>query len=551
MDIVSRLKEVGLSDVEINNIINHIEDNFKRKNKCYGLVFEEHTEDIGDINLLYLVKKTEILEDKENLQQMNLLIEGENLQALTMMQSDYHGLIDIIYIDPPYNTGNKDFIYSDSYVDKTDMYRHSKWLSFMKKRLLLARELLSDDGVIFISIDDNEQASLKLLCDEIFGEENFYGELIQLKGNTQNDSKSIQKNHEYILCYVKSLKPDLLTYINETYKPVYENTYVLGRDTGSSSGHDKLIERPNLGYTVYYKESSINGATGNHNQLIERLNLGYTVYHKESSINGANGNYNQLIECLNYCSQKYGEFNYYISSDNKKIIHAIAVKDYDISKVGQDSKLEEVYTNIEDLINFGYIPIRPPLRKGNKLGCWTWSLDTFKKYWNNNEVLIKDNSKIIKKEYIDTNNIITIKNKKYCKNITTLPLKSIIDISNTKGTSLLKGNSGILPGCNFQNPKSIELLKHLIGAYYKKDATVLDFFAGSGTTGQAVLELNKEDGGNRKFILCTNNQNNICEEITYNRLKTVITGIRPDGSVYSEGLPANFTYYKIEKKETI
>jgi adenine-specific DNA-methyltransferase len=115
--------------------------------------------------------------------------------------------VDVIYIDPPYNTGNKDFIYNDRYVDKEDTYRHSKWLSFMKKRLVLAQELLSESGVIFISIDDNEQAQLKMLCDEVFGEGNFVANITWArKRGKDNSAKYLSRNHEFGLIYSKSIE---------------------------------------------------------------------------------------------------------------------------------------------------------------------------------------------------------------------------------------------------------------------------------------------------------------------------------------------------------
>ena len=132
------------------------------------------------------------------------IIEGDNLHALTALTFTHEAKIDVIYIDPPYNTGNKDFKYNDSFVDREDGYRHSKWLSFMDKRLRIAKGLLSEKGVIFISIDDNEQAQLKLLCDEIFGEDNFIDNIIWEKNYApRNDAKYFSAAHDFILIYKK------------------------------------------------------------------------------------------------------------------------------------------------------------------------------------------------------------------------------------------------------------------------------------------------------------------------------------------------------------
>lgn len=143
-----------------------------RKQKKYGLVWEDKPEDVEERlreELPVLVEDiSKAIISTEADAPNHILIEGDNLETLTALAYTHEGKIDVIYIDPPYNTGNNDFVYNDKFVDKEDSYRHSKWLSFMAKRLCIAKQLLSDKGVIFISIDDNEQAQLKLLCDEIF-----------------------------------------------------------------------------------------------------------------------------------------------------------------------------------------------------------------------------------------------------------------------------------------------------------------------------------------------------------------------------------------------
>nr|WP_237076521.1 site-specific DNA-methyltransferase [Mycoplasma phocoeninasale] len=450
-----------------------------------------------------------ILKQNEN---ENTLIIGENYDALKNLlvlerERERAGLeynYDVIYIDPPYNTesaksdGNavaddKEKVKASKFIYR-DKFSRNGWLNMMNERLIMARKLLKDDGVIFVSIDDTEQAYLKVLMDEIFGEENFYGQIIQLKGNTQNDSKTIQKNHEYILCYIKKFKPLVLKYSNIVKEKIYENQYILGRDMGASSGDDNLIQRVNLGYTIYYKN-------------VEKIT------DQEKDI---------LIKNANIVNKKYGSFNYFCNSNS--FSHAIPIVDYNPKEVTDYSSEEKLYNNEEELINLGYIPIRPPKRKGNKLGRWTWSLKTFVDYWNANEVLIKNNKNVIKKVFISKNEIDNFSNENYYIKENILPLQSFVDIGNSNGTKLLKGHNGIIPGCNFENPKSIEIIKHLIKAYENKNARVLDFFAGSGTTGHAVLDLNREDGGSRSFTLVTNNENNIAEDVTYERLYRINNG---------------------------
>ena len=179
------------------------------KQKKYGLVWENKPEDVEErlrVELPVLNEVTDkALLDGGDYAPNHILIEGDNLEALTALTYTHENTIDVIYIDPPYNTGNKDFVYNDSFVDSEDGYRHSKWLSFMDKRLRIAKRLLSDRGVIFISIDDNEQANLKLLCDEVFGEEKFVSNFIW-KSRQNKDNRNItgvSNDHEYLVCYTK------------------------------------------------------------------------------------------------------------------------------------------------------------------------------------------------------------------------------------------------------------------------------------------------------------------------------------------------------------
>ena len=423
----------------------------------------------------------------------NLYIEGDNLEVLKLLQESYLGKVKMIYIDPPYNTGHDSFIYNDKFEKTKEDHEidiklrdedgnkqfqentihnprfHSSWCSMIYSRIKLARDLLSDDGVIFISIDDNEVHNLRKICDEIFGASNFYGELIQPKGNTQNDSKSIQKNHEYILVYAKQQIPLLLTYNNAVKHEVFENTFFLWRDTGASSGADTLLERPNLGYTIYYYEGTENGSTGNANTLLERPNLGYNEF-----------------KCF---------------YDGNKKIHAIALMDYSIDKITGNAKEEDIYIDDEYLLSLGYKKIRPPKRKGNKLGRWTWSIDTFKEYWNRNEVLIKNNKNVIKKEFISKADITIENGKSYYSKENNLPIQSILKIQNSPGTTILNGNNGLIPGLGFNNPKNPDLIRYFLESYKNKDLIILDFFSGSATTAHACMQLNAEDGGNRKFIM--------------------------------------------------
>ncbi len=453
------------------------------KGKKYGLVFEEHREAIDEILETHVPVLTE---DKnlliDNGGQMNFLIEGDNLASLKLLEKTHKGKIDLIYIDPPYNTGNKDFVYDDSFVDGDDAFRHSKWISFMYQRLEVAKQLMTDEAAIFISIDDNEQAALKLLCDDIFGADNFMGTIIQNKMNAKNDTVNIQKNHEYILAYRKKsiyisgsrIKPTLLL-IQKKYRPVVqegERYYYIGEAITTRGVGGTLNARPNLGYTIYYNP---------------------------------------------------------ITADK------VAVADYDIELARISNKADEIYHHDETYISRGYIPILPPKVRG-KLGCWTWALEKFNQETDNILITGKyPNYTVKKRTFVSAESIVERDGKLFYISIEQSNSRSVLEFSTNDGTNTLTNVMGTK--ATFSNPKNLEMIQYLVSLKQEKEATILDFFAGSGTTGHAVMKLNAEDGGNRKFILCTNNENNICRDVTYERIKRVIA---------KEDYKASLKYYKVD-----
>lgn len=472
--------------------------------RATGLHFDKRLEKIGD-KIKYLSINRDLSFPPEPGHLTHKLVIGDNYDALLNLSVQYRNSIDIIYIDPPYG---KDCMGQFADTNYGNDICRDDLLSMLYPRLLLARDLLKDDGVFYCSVDDRNQAYIKCLLDDVFGEENFYGSLIQKKGNTQNDAKIIQKNHEYILCYVKNFSKRLiLSYENETMKPLKEGGYILG--TG-------------------------NGETGNHNRLSERFNLGYTIYLLESE---RPEEFASLGKQASDFSQKHGDFKSFVSSDGKRFSHAIAAMDYDLEKAKDDDAMEaEVYSDIQELLDAGYSKIRPPKRKGGKLGCWTWGLDLFREYWNKGELEFAEgrkNMKIRRKIPVPETDMVEIDGRKYYLQENVLPLQSIVDIPNSPGTTLLSDDRGILPGCRFSNPKNPEMLKFLFKAYGDKEALILDFFAGSGSTGQAVMDLNREDGGKRRFILCTNNlpkDGFIAETVTAPRLSRIMRGADYDGT---------------------
>lgn len=196
----------GLTNDEKSELIKLL-----RSQKKYGLVWEDKPEDaeqrmVNEQPVLVEVPGRAIISNDAEAPN-HILIEGDNLEALTALSYTHAGKIDVIYIDPPYNTGNKDFMYNDSFVDKEDGFRHSKWLSFMDKRLRIAKKLLSDDGVIYISIDDNEVSALTFLCDEIFGEQNHLTTFhiqVRYAEKSLNEEKAFKPLMEYVLFYAKN-----------------------------------------------------------------------------------------------------------------------------------------------------------------------------------------------------------------------------------------------------------------------------------------------------------------------------------------------------------
>lgn len=492
LEFLGKIKKEHKNDDEMLIALGEIESELNAKK--YGLVWEEHEEKVDvqmrtNIPVFTELKEREIsvAPDKP----YNFLLEGDNLHSLYLLEKTHKGAIDLIYIDPPYNTGNKDFIYDDKIIDTNDSFRHSKWLSFLDKRLRIAQTLLSEHGAIFISIDDNEIAQLKLVCDDIFGEMNCLGIIIQNKLNAKNDTIDIQKNHEYILVYRKKenyisgtkTQPTLIR-IEKKFKTVYQEGtefYFINDSITTRGEGGTLNARPNLGYTVYY---------------------------------------------------------------NKQTQDIIAVADYDIEKARISNSENDIYTHDKSLIEKGYFPIIPPRVRG-KLGCWTWALDKFNS--DKKQIIItgkEPNYSVKKRTFVRKDNIENIDGKLVYVSVEEENSRSIVDFSTNEGTNELTDIMG--RNSSFNNPKNLDLIKYLLSLVPNKNSVVLDFFAGSGTTAQAVIELNKEDGGNRRFILCTNNENEICENVTYPRIKTVISGKRADGSTYSDGLPANLKYYRTD-----
>lgn len=436
LSFLETLKEQHNDDASLI-AINQIEKELTSKK--YGLVWEEHEEEVDvkmktHIPVFTEVKEKEIVGNSES-DEFNFLLEGDNLHSLRLLEKTHKGKIDVIYIDPPYNTGHKDFIYDDAFVDRQDGYSHSKWISFMEKRLKIAHSLLKSSGTIFISIDDNEYANLKLLCDEIFGEENMISDIIWNSRKSVSNDAVVSLNHNYTLVYTRNINE--FNKVKHLFKlPNNENGFANPDDDPrgpwKADPFDAPAIRPNLTYEI------INPNTG------EKF-LPPNGRHWRTEKN------------------KYFE----LLADNRIVF----------GKTGKSKPQQKRF-----------------LYEAKEKGA------TPKSLWDD------------------------------CGTATD-GTKELQDIFGSKA---------------FDTPKPTGLIKKIIDLAGDKDSLILDFFAGSGTTAQSVLEKNKEDGGNRHFILCTNNDGNICSEVTYPRICTVITGKRQDGSKYSDGIATNMKYYKTD-----
>lgn len=445
----------GWTNAELIEEINKL--NRARK---LGLVWETRAENLAES----ISNQISVFEDVRNKtlnpkkqKPFNFLVEGDNLQALSAMNFTHKEKIDVIYIDPPYNTGNNDFKYNDSFVLKDDSFRHSSWLSFMSKRLWLAKDLLKKEGVIIISIDDNEQAHLKLLCDEIFGENNFVAclpTIMNLKGN--QDEFAFAGTHEYTLIYAK-----------DKSSSKFNNLAIESDDIAEEWQQDDI---------GWWKKGAGLKMTGINAPREKQPSLYFPVW---------------------------------------------------VNKDGTDLSLEE---------KKGWFKILP-VTDGHDMS-WRWSKDKFLR--DKGDVIISGsapNWTFYKKQRPELGDLPSKKPKSTFYKP---------QYSTTNGASQIKA---IFGSKVFDYPKPLELIMDLLEITTTKNSLVLDFFAGSGTTGHAVEALNKKDDGNRRYILCTNNENEIAEKITYQRLKKIADDISNLRSF--SNLPTNLKYFKIKSLSNI
>ena len=489
-ELVKRIRELeGLNNDEKSTLLELL-----NSSKKYGLVWEEKVENTEEAlrdNLPVLAEdKTLALtnggEDAPN----HILIEGDNLEALTTLSYTHEGKIDVIYIDPPYNTGNKDFVYNDSFVDSEDSYRHSKWLSFMSKRLRIAKHLLSDRGVIFISIDDNEQANLKLLCDEVFGEDKFMGDVSwQRSYSPRNDSKGISNEKEHILVYSRL------------------DNWIPGKLPRTES-MDSKYKNPDNDFAKWRSSDAFAPSAASHQGMvyaIQHPNTGELIY----PYKGACWPLQQ--DSMHEEMNKWAPYKYKLLDDDDRRAAVCGVSVEDIRK------------------GIPAIVLAVSIEESQKLFAEIYSKGPWPKFFFSN----KGKGGIARKTYITNVS---------GKNVTNLWLHSDVGHTDEAKKEIAKIFGGEKP---FDTPKPTRLIQRIIQISASTTSIVLDFFAGSGTTLHAVMQLNQEDGGKRQCILVTNNENNICRDVTYERNKRVINGYTTPKGQEVEGLKQNnLRYYR-------
>lgn len=375
----------------------------------------------------------------------NVVVEGDNFDALRHLATTHAGQVKLIYIDPPYNTGRKDFVYNDSYFDATNRYRHSTWLEFMYQRLSLAKNLLAEDGVIFVSIDDNELFNLGLLMNQVFGEQNFVANAIWQKVfSPKNTAVHFSDDHEYVLVYALN---------KEKWRP---------NPLPRSAGQDKAYKNPD-------KDPRGVWTSGD-------------------------------LAARNF----YGEGRYPITCPSGRVIEGPPAGSYwRVSK----AKFEE-------------------LDKDRRI--W-WGKD------GNNTPRIKRFLSEVKQGVVPQT------------------LWTYDEVGHTQDAK--KQLNAILPKSRnedvFSTPKPLQLMDRILRLATKPGDLVVDFFAGSGTLAQALLALNKEDGGQRRFVLVSSTEatvdepeRNLCRDVCAARVRNAIEGYENGSGEKVDGLGGNFAYMK-------
>ncbi len=437
-------------------------------------------------------------------QHHNLIIEGDNFDSLRLLRATHAGKIRVIYIDPPYNTGNKDWVYNDHYVGANDRYRHSQWLEFLYQRLTLARELLTSDGVILVSINDENRARLELLMDEVFPGRRVGSFVWRTRDTTSAKGKNFSDVHEHILVYGGE---GFSFNGREKTQKKYKNP---DKDPRGPWNGDPLtlafnrFERENLYYPIFNPETE-RWYPCDENRV--------WAYATESRVEEGQSLQAETME--EFIRRKQILF----PADEKVVVW---------------QSIEEIYEAIES----NDVPVTPkrkrPLISKNTPNLEFWigksvgfGRPLFKKFWKD----LRSHSNPVSSWIARINE--------------THDEEDLAVLRSPQAGEGTEEIQRIFGSKVFQYPKPPTLIAELIRQASLPNDIILDFFAGSGTTGQVVLELNEEDGGNRRFILCSSTEatakepeKNLCRDVCAERIRRVIT---------TQGYRASFAYLQLDK----
>lgn len=457
---------MNFEEMSRDDLLNYVKSLNEEKSGKLGLIWdrEKVPEEIVQecdkkVPVLKNIEEKNIVTNTTSSINNNLLIEGDNFHGLSVLSYTHNECVDVIYIDPPYNTENKDFMYNDKFIDPEDGYRHSKWLNFMEKRLKLARKLLKENGMIFISIDDNELFQLKLLCDKIFGEKNYVNTIsinakVSAGASGGGEDKKLKKNIEYVLFYCKKFDSMQL---NAIYKETELMEYIkkMSDDKKSFKYTSVLYKIDNI-----KKIGTIKDGSG------DDIKLSKVNSYEIKSVK-------QVAKIENISEEEV--YNKYFDKIMTTTNAQTSIR----------TRVWNATGNKNEMYIASYIP-KSGKNKGQKTELIFMGKQKVLVIWLKDTCLLKK-GKIYKKEKIGT----------YWDGFSWI---------NVTKEGAIKFDNG---------KKPIKMIKQLISLHPNKNALVLDFFAGSGSTGHAVLELNKEDHGKRQFILCTNNEVNLKSEIEF------------------------------------
>lgn len=478
---LQEIKEEYQCDDNILIALGEIESELTSKK--YGLVWEQHEEAVDVMMRDNIPVFTEMPEREITTvpgQGYNFILEGDNLHALYLLRKTHLGKIDVIYIDPPYNTKNKDFIYDDKRIDSTDGFQHSKWLSFMAERLQIAGELLSKDGIMAISIGYHEVNNLMSLCQEMFSTKSVVCVTVQT-----SSGNAVQNGFTYVQEYIVFITPpEFEPFELDSEKKEYSTPY-----HGMNLSGFNQTQRPNQAYPIFVDT--------------------------DGKIVGCGKTLQERIDDGSYTGDKADfPFDY-----NEAPEGTVAI--WPITQRGDACVWRLIPEKLKQNWNLGYIKVVPNKKGKNKYTIQYLSGGIIEQIEDGELETYQPNKTIPTLEVIGF--------KTAASSIPTIwSDNKFLTSAGSKDIKTVMGQK-----VDFPFPKPVALIKEILRRTSKPNGLVLDFFAGSGTTAQAVLELNCEDNGSRHFILCTNNENDICNAITYPRISTIISGKRANGSVYT------------------